>query len=92
MQRSQPKKPQRQRTHTHTQLHSCVAVLESEEKKFMPFKISKVLSKRINYMHVQQAEAEARGKWEVGEGGAPKPNVQQHDDAPQEIHMQILCV
>lgn len=28
----------------------------------------------------------------MGEGGAPKPNVQQHDDAPQEIHMQILCV
>lgn len=49
----------------HTQLHSCVAVLESEEKIFMPFKISKVLSKRINYMHVQQAEAvaEASGKW-----------------------------
>lgn len=49
----------------------------------MPFKISKVLSKRINYMHVQQAEAEAAadveasGKWV--EGGAPKPNVQQHD-------------
>lgn len=61
MQRRQPKTPKT--THTHTQLHSCVAVLESEEKKFMPFKISKVLSKRINYMHVQQAEAEASGKW-----------------------------
>lgn len=50
-------KPQR-----HTQLHSCASVGE-RGKKFMPFKISKVLSKRINYMHVQQAETEASGKW-----------------------------
>lgn len=62
MQRRQPKKPQRQRTHTVAQL--CGSVGE-RRKKFMPFKISKVLSKRINYMHVQQAEAvaEASGKW-----------------------------